>query len=154
MTRGTKKGIEAANRGAVAGADLGSGHVFRARVQCARDDGSIVVVSPQEGLEFRCEVLETGLTAALVLHPGDDVLVWKGGSAKDMCVVLGRVGFRAGVTGAPDRLLIEAKDGLTLRVGDGSITLRSDGKILIKGKDLVSHAKRMNRIKGGAVSIN
>jgi len=41
-----------------------------------------------------------------------------------------------------------------LRVGDGSITIREDGKVLIKGKDLVSHAQRMNRIKGGAVSIN
>ena len=29
-----------------------------------------------------------------------------------------------------------------------------DGKILIKGKDLVSHAQRTNRIKGGSVAIN
>ena len=54
----------------------------------------------------------------------------------------------------PDELVLEAKHSLTLRVGDGSITIREDGKILIKGKDLVSHAQRMNRIKGGAVSIN
>ena len=44
--------------------------------------------------------------------------------------------------------------GSSSRVGDGSIEIRADGKILIKGTDLVSHAKRMNRIKGGAVSIN
>ena len=51
-------------------------------------------------------------------------------------------------------VLLEAKENLTLRVGAGSITLRKDGKILIRGKDLVSRADRMNRIKGGAVSIN
>ena len=54
----------------------------------------------------------------------------------------------------PEELLLEAKHSLTLRVGDGSITIREDGKILIKGKDLVSHATRLNRIKGGAVQIN
>ena len=54
----------------------------------------------------------------------------------------------------PDMLVLEAKKHLTLRVGEGSITIREDGKILIKGKDLVSHAQRMNRIKGGSVSIN
>ena len=48
----------------------------------------------------------------------------------------------------------EAKHQLTLRVGEGTISIREDGKILIKGTDLVSHAQRMNRIKGGAVSIN
>ncbi len=53
-----------------------------------------------------------------------------------------------------DELVLEAKHSLTLRVGEGSITIREDGKILIKGKDLVSHAQRLNRIKGGAVQIN
>ena len=51
-------------------------------------------------------------------------------------------------------MVLEAKRRLTLKCGDGSITIREDGKILIKGKDLVSHATRMNRIKGGAVQIN
>jgi hypothetical protein len=54
----------------------------------------------------------------------------------------------------PDDLVLEAKETVTLRCGDGSITIRADGKILIKGKDLVSHAQRANRIKGGSVSIN
>ena len=51
-------------------------------------------------------------------------------------------------------IVLEARKGMTLRVGEGSITLRADGKILIKGKDLVSHARRMNRIRGGSVSLN
>lgn len=54
----------------------------------------------------------------------------------------------------PDAIVLEARESLTLRVGDGSITIRADGQILIKGRDLVSSAQRLHRIKGGAVSIN
>ena len=43
---------------------------------------------------------------------------------------------------------------VTLKCGDGSIAMRRDGKILIKGLDLVSHAARTNRVKGGSVAIN
>ncbi len=73
-------------------------------------------------------------------------------------IVLGRLDHAISRSDAsssiPDEIVLEAKKGLVLRVGEGSITIRSDGKILIKGKDLVSHAKRTNRIKGGAVSLN
>ena len=73
-------------------------------------------------------------------------------------VVMGRVGASKSPKkrdkSGPDELTIEAKQNLVLRCGDGSITLRNDGKILIKGKDLVSRAKRLNRIKGGSVAIN
>ncbi|HEY2852766.1 MAG TPA: hypothetical protein VGJ18_07980 [Gemmatimonadaceae bacterium] len=106
--------------------------------------------------EIECDVLHTAPTPLLVA-PGDAVLVWRPGNG-DRAVVLGRVGPSAATTqrpapNAPDELVLEATNSLTLRVGDGSITIR-DGKILIKGTDLVSHAQRMNRIKGGAVSIN
>ena len=86
--------------------------------------------------------------------PGDTVLVWRSADGA-RAIVLGRVGPSVGVTPAvPDTLTIEAKQSLTLRVGDGSITIREDGRILIKGRDLVSHAQRTNRIRGGSVAIN
>jgi hypothetical protein len=89
----------------------------------------------------------------LALSPNDRVLVWQPDRVQPYGVVLGRVGVNHGVH-SQDSLVFEARESLTLRVGDGSITLRADGKILIKGKELVSHAQKMNRIKGGAVSIN
>jgi hypothetical protein len=113
----------------------------------------------EEGMpeEIDCDVLHTAATP-LQVAPGDGVLVWRPANG-ERAVLFGRIGPTAAsardVNGnAPDELLIEATKSLTLRVGDGSITIRDDGKILIKGKDLVSHAQRMNRIKGGAVSIN
>ncbi len=108
-----------------------------------------------------CDILQTSESTALSLSEGDTVLVWLPESGEELGVVLGRIGpSRAPAVepetkqDTPDELVIEAKKNLTFKCGDGSITLRKDGKILIKGKDLVSRAKRMNRIKGGSVAIN
>jgi hypothetical protein len=115
--------------------------------------------------ELPCELLQTGGEAVVTLEPGDSVLVWRSAPDADTGVIMGRIGpSRSGpaesptalaeTASAPEELVIEATKSLTLRVGDGSITIREDGKILIKGNDLVSHARRTNRIRGGAVAIN
>jgi hypothetical protein len=135
-------------------AGIQQGRVLRGRVRTVRADGRVMIFADAEGQDVACEILQVS-DPPICLKRGDDVLVWRPGPG-EQGVVLGRVGVDAPGHGPrlPDELLLEAKNGLTLRVGEGSITLRADGKILIKGKDLVSHAKRMNRIKGGAVSIN
>jgi len=123
------------------------------------DEGRRVIASVPEGRRIACVPLEVADGQTLTLAIGDDILVHCG-EGEDVGVVLGRIGpSRAPVpdpvsVDTPDELVLEAKHSLTLRVGDGSITIREDGKILIKGKDLVSHARRLNRIRGGAVQIN
>jgi hypothetical protein len=52
------------------------------------------------------------------------------------------------------RMTIEAHEEIVLKCGEGSITLRKDGKIIIKGTHLLSRASGPNRIKGGSVQIN
>jgi hypothetical protein len=52
------------------------------------------------------------------------------------------------------RRLIEAADELVLECGKASITMRRDGKIVIRGAYVETHAAGTNRIKGGAVKIN
>ncbi|HTO88061.1 MAG TPA: hypothetical protein VMR54_11115 [Thermoanaerobaculia bacterium] len=136
-------------------AGVQQGRVLRGRVRTVRADGLVVIFADAESKDVACEILQVS-GPPNCLARGDDVLVWRPGPG-EQGVVLGRIGVDANPGDSPrlpDELLLEAKNGLTLRVGDGSITLRADGKILIKGKDLVSHAKRLNRIKGGAVSIN
>ena len=148
--------------------EVGNGSIVRAVVTSVGGDSLDVLTDA--GM-VRCDLLERG-GAPLVLDRGDRVLVWHSGREIDRGVVLGRIGSsrpRATATplddgpaaaaipasaDAPDELVIEAKKTMTLRVGNGSITIRDDGKILIKGSDLVSHAQRTNRIRGGAVSIN
>ena len=123
-------------------------HHIAVRLDNGREDGPVVA-----------ERLVTSSTP-LPLFVGDSVLCWADSAQSARLLVIGRIGPSAITSAAPDTpeqpdtLVLEAKHALTLRVGDGSITIREDGKILIKGKDLVSHAERMNRIKGGAVSIN
>ena len=119
------------------------------------DADVIVEVEGDEGMrEVRCDVLRTSEASALVLAPRDVVMCWCTGLLSERGVILGRIGPSHAAAQTPDTLLIEAKEEITLRVGEGSITIRADGKILIKGKDLVSHAQRVNRIRGGSVAIN
>ena len=49
---------------------------------------------------------------------------------------------------------VEAESELTLRCGKASITLRSDGKVEIRGETIVSQAVGANRIRGGSVQLN
>jgi hypothetical protein len=162
--------------------DLGVAHRTMARgtVVHARGNSRFVVVVRQgdEDLAVDADLLVTS-ESPVRLNAGDCVLCFIDQDDPERGVILGRIGEPAvrveptarvepavGVdptppsgparapTQIPDTLVIEARESITLRVGDGSITIREDGKVLIKGKDLVSHARRVNRIKGGSVAIN
>jgi hypothetical protein len=52
------------------------------------------------------------------------------------------------------RVVLEGEDEVALRCGAASITLRRNGKIVIRGTYVESHAAGTNRIKGGSVRIN
>ncbi|HYO53959.1 DUF6484 domain-containing protein [Archangium sp.] len=52
------------------------------------------------------------------------------------------------------RVVIEGKDEIVLQCGQASITLRRNGKVVIKGTYVESHASGTQRIKGGSVQIN
>lgn len=53
-----------------------------------------------------------------------------------------------------DRLVFSGRREVVIRCGDGSITLTADGRLVIKGRELVSRAKELNRIRGATVAIN
>jgi hypothetical protein len=53
-----------------------------------------------------------------------------------------------------ERIVIDATREIILRCGHSSITLTRDGKIRIRGRDLLSRASGGNRIKGASVQIN
>ncbi len=53
-----------------------------------------------------------------------------------------------------DELVISANRRVTIRCGESSITLTKAGKIIIRGKYILSRSSGVNRIKGGAVQIN
>jgi hypothetical protein len=53
-----------------------------------------------------------------------------------------------------DRLVLTGEREIVLRCGKASLTLTADGKVLLKGAYVVSHATGTNRIRGGSVQIN
>lgn len=135
----------------------------RAIVLQVHGDGRVFVRCPCRSEASLCRIVTVSEDSALRLAPDDVVVILHGLDADGADLIVGRVGEslapaptspKPDIAPLPDTLVIEAKEALILRVGDGSITIREDGRILIKGKDLVSHAQRLNRIKGGAVSIN
>jgi hypothetical protein len=136
--------------------------IVRARIHRIDATGLLVTALDHKEVEMlTCELLQTAGGADLRLVEGDHVLVWRSDSDSPYGIILGRIGPSISPPQAftvkeetPDELLIEARSNLTLKCGEGSITLRADGKILIKGKDLVSRAQRTVRIKGGTVAIN
>lgn len=52
------------------------------------------------------------------------------------------------------RLTVQANIELVLRCGKASLTLRSDGRIELRGETIVSQAAGANRIRGGSVQLN
>jgi hypothetical protein len=65
---------------------------------------------------------------------------------------LGEVPELAEVDGK--RVAIEGKEEIVLRCGAASITLRKNGRVVIRGLHVETHASGTNRIKGGTVKIN
>lgn len=127
------------------------------KVAALLEEAVLVEAGPGAGL-LSCDVLEAPGGSPLRLAEGDTVLVVVPDGGAGRGVVLGRVARpderSAGAQAPPEEIVLEATKGLSLKVGEGSITLREDGRILIKGRELVSHARGRNRIRGGSVAIN
>jgi hypothetical protein len=60
--------------------------------------------------------------------------------------------FEAEVDGS--RLRVGAKDEVVIQCGKASITLRRNGRVIIKGTHVETHSTGTNRIKGGQVRVN
>jgi Domain of unknown function (DUF6484) len=52
------------------------------------------------------------------------------------------------------RVVLEGREEVVLKCGEASITLRRDGKVILRGAYVETNAKGLNRIKGGSVKIN
>jgi hypothetical protein len=51
-------------------------------------------------------------------------------------------------------LLLEGEQEIVLRCGQGTLILRADGQIILRGTRLVSRASETNKIRGASVQIN
>lgn len=129
------------------------GGIGRGRVVSTLSSGKVVIATEGDPRTVECDLLVGAVSGRRALAPGAPVLAWLPAEEDQPGVIVGEIAPQPSAD-PPDTLIIEAERNLTLRVGDGSITIRQDGKILIKGTHLVSHAKKINRIRGGSVAIN
>jgi hypothetical protein len=93
---------------------------------------------------------------------GQDIaLMFENGDARRP-IVIGLIHNPAGTTSHRtntarvdgERVVLTAEKEIELRCGEASITLTKAGKILIRGKYVLSRSSGLNRIKGAAIELN
>lgn len=139
-----------------------------------RMDGLLEVeVAGDDKRTLVCQVLLTGDSGSAALAAGDEVLLALLPGPGSDGVVLGKVGFLdadpslSPPTEQPEEdereesrtikateIILEADRELVLRCGAGMIRVQRDGKVIIRGENVLSAARGVNRIKGGSVGIN
>jgi hypothetical protein len=124
----------------------------RARLETVLPDGHLRVFTPA-GDDWTCEWLDTGSVPNPPLAAGDTMLVMPPTADGSAALVLGRIGlYRPDVL--PPTLVLGATDSVSLRCGESSVDLRADGKVMIRGDDVLVRAKGTQRIRAGTVAIN
>ena len=53
-----------------------------------------------------------------------------------------------------ERLVLEAHEQIELKCGKASLLLTADGRVIIKGANILSRASGANKIRGGSVHLN
>ncbi len=114
------------------------------------EDG-MIRVDIGRGIARHCEVLQS--PAGEPYQTGDRVLAALPRDATGLGVVLGRIGPYVPPQPASELRLVAA-EALSLRCGEASIDLRADGKVMIRGEDVLVRAKGTQRIRAGTVAIN
>jgi len=52
------------------------------------------------------------------------------------------------------RLVFDARQEVVIRCGKGSIVMKRDGKVLVRGTNLQSRSSGANKLKGASISLN
>jgi hypothetical protein len=147
---------------APAGADTRVGHLAG-----IDDEGRVLFRASQGGEPFPVAIavpISDGVVARAA-RTGERALVVRVGASDDwMLVGLVRERLPQRVRSAGpgdvevrldgDKLVFEAERAIELRCGHSSLTLRKDGKIVLKGDYVVSASRGPNKIRGATISLN
>ena len=137
---------------------ISSGHTRIGRIVEITDDGRPVVDFPGNQI--------AGLIARSVVSypkrphvPADGIPVLLVFDDHDPCfpIVVGLVSDRVCPEVADrsgEELVLEASRQIVLRCGKSVITLRRDGKVVVRGAEVVTRASGRNKIRGTSVEIN
>lgn len=140
--------------------------IKRGRIVAFSVDGEIKVESQADDLPISCEFLQMAAGSPPELCPGDAVLYAMDEMALRGYVIgviqkyhpEGRKVTANAIIPDPEQKIREirltAEEKLELSCGKSSLTLNEDGKIVIKGTNLLSRSSGPNRIIGASVAIN
>ena len=53
-----------------------------------------------------------------------------------------------------ERIVLEGKREILLRCGKSTVLLRRDGKVMVRGEDVLSRSAGPNRVKGASIKLN
>ncbi|HHI94807.1 MAG TPA: hypothetical protein ENK04_15105 [Gammaproteobacteria bacterium] len=134
----------------------------------------IILVTDQQlpDITSHCHFLRTSAASLPELSAGDEVLYLAASDDETPGCVMGLVQpyqkRRSALTEKTDHkgnlpsttiledevVRIRADKGLIIECGKGSLIINEEGKLQLKGTELLSRAQGMNRIKGAGVNIN
>jgi hypothetical protein len=124
-------------------------------------DGKVRIALPGHGIADLCA---TPVCALHALGECEQVAVMFEQGDTSRALVLGPMAGAPVQAQAPtythealidnERIVIEAEQEIELRCGEAAIILTRDGRILLRGSDITSHASTTQRIRGGSVQIN
>jgi hypothetical protein len=118
--------------------------------------------NPHGRLRARTTLAAEALAAMAAGEAREALLVFEQ-ERSDRPIVIGLLAEAAApVTAEPElvanvdgkRVVIEGHDEIVLRCGEASITLRRNGRVVVRGAYVETRARGVNRIKGGSVQIN
>jgi hypothetical protein len=113
--------------------------------------GEIVVEDQMDFCTTPCDFLRTSAANPPSLKEGDLVLYVKTSGGRGC--VLGLIQKWAPPP-SDFQVLLQGQERIELRCGKSSVTMTKEGKIVIKGVEVISRASGVNKVKGAAVRIN
>ncbi len=135
------------------------GVVLDGQVEAVSEEGTAhVTTADGTTLEARLpqHVDPRWLRAAVEVAPVECAVAWTGRSAILWCLLPGpeHAEVAVDVEIAAERLKLSARAGVDVRCGRSSLKLGADGRVQLRGKDVLSRASHSNRIKGGIIRLN
>jgi hypothetical protein len=124
------------------------------------DDGGVdVELACGESLSVRCplHIPIEWLRAARVIAPVEAVMVRSAGVRPILLAVAPDArhrSVRAQVHISASTMTIDASEVVEIVSGKSSVSLKQDGDVVVRGRDVLSRASEVNRLKGGRVRIN
>lgn len=97
-------------------------------------------------------LIEQSETSVSVLEAMDQTVFDEPGLSSTQTINVEQHGDTVRVDGK--RVVLEGQEEVVLKCGEASITLTRNGKVVIRGKYLLSRSSGVNRILGGSVQVN